>query len=67
VLQPAVAYGYFAVNAAGDDLIVWKDDTRASEWLRFTFPANRRTRGFRWPISSAQKTAASRTTRRSMW
>jgi 5-methyltetrahydrofolate--homocysteine methyltransferase len=38
VLQPAVAYGYFAVNAAGDDLIVWKDDTRSSEWLRFTFP-----------------------------
>jgi 5-methyltetrahydrofolate--homocysteine methyltransferase len=38
VLQPAVAYGYFAVNSAGDDLIVWKDDTRSSEWLRFTFP-----------------------------
>ena len=38
VLQPAVAYGYFAVNSAGDDLIVWKDDTRTSEWLRFTFP-----------------------------
>jgi 5-methyltetrahydrofolate--homocysteine methyltransferase len=38
VLQPAVAYGYFAVNAEGDDLIVWKDDARTSEWLRFTFP-----------------------------
>ncbi len=38
VLQPAVAYGWFAVNSEGDDLIVWKDDSRASEWLRFTFP-----------------------------
>jgi 5-methyltetrahydrofolate--homocysteine methyltransferase len=38
VLQPAVAYGYFAVNSEGDDLVVWKDDTRRSEWLRFTFP-----------------------------
>ena len=38
VLQPAVAYGYFPVNSEGDDLIVWKDDARTSEWLRFTFP-----------------------------
>ena len=38
VLQPTVAYGWFAVNSEGDDLIVWKDDSRASEWLRFTFP-----------------------------
>jgi 5-methyltetrahydrofolate--homocysteine methyltransferase len=38
VLRPAVAYGWFAVNSAGDDLIVWKDDSRSSEWLRFRFP-----------------------------
>jgi 5-methyltetrahydrofolate--homocysteine methyltransferase len=38
VLRPAVAYGYFAVNSEGDDLVVWKDETRTSEWLRFTFP-----------------------------
>jgi 5-methyltetrahydrofolate--homocysteine methyltransferase len=38
VLQPAVAYGYFAVNSDGNDLIVWKDESRSSEWLRFTFP-----------------------------
>jgi 5-methyltetrahydrofolate--homocysteine methyltransferase len=38
ILQPAVAYGWFAVNSEGDDLIVWKDDSRTSEWLRFTFP-----------------------------
>ncbi|MDQ6784205.1 MAG: methionine synthase [Actinomycetota bacterium] len=38
VLQPAVAYGYFAVNSDGNDLIVWKDEARSGEWLRFTFP-----------------------------
>ena len=38
VLRPAVAYGYFAVNSEGDDLIVWKDSTRSAEWLRFRFP-----------------------------
>jgi 5-methyltetrahydrofolate--homocysteine methyltransferase len=38
VLRPAVAYGYFAVNAEGDDLVVWRDETRRDEWLRFTFP-----------------------------
>jgi 5-methyltetrahydrofolate--homocysteine methyltransferase len=38
VLRPAVAYGYFAVNSEGDDLIVWKDESRSAEWLRFTFP-----------------------------
>ncbi|MBV9660735.1 MAG: methionine synthase [Acidimicrobiales bacterium] len=38
VLQPAVAYGFFSVNSHGDDLIVWKDETRSSEWIRFRFP-----------------------------
>jgi len=38
VLRPAVAYGYFAVNSEGDELVVWKDETRSAEWLRFTFP-----------------------------
>ena len=38
VLQPAVAYGWFAVNSDGDDLVVWKDESRSSEWLRFRFP-----------------------------
>ncbi len=38
ILQPAVAYGYLAVNSEADDLIVWKDDSRTSEWLRFRFP-----------------------------
>ena len=38
ILQPAVAYGFFPVNSEGDDLVVWKDDSRSSEWLRFRFP-----------------------------
>ena len=38
VLQPAVAYGWFAVNSDGDELVVWKDESRSSEWLRFRFP-----------------------------
>jgi 5-methyltetrahydrofolate--homocysteine methyltransferase len=38
VLEPAVAYGYFCVNGDGNDLVVWKDESRTAEWLRFSFP-----------------------------
>ncbi|HET9691462.1 MAG TPA: dihydropteroate synthase, partial [Acidimicrobiales bacterium] len=38
VLRPAVAYGYFPVNADGDDLVVFTDDTRRAERMRLTFP-----------------------------
>jgi len=38
LLVPAAAWGYFAVNAEGTDLVVWKDDTRTQEWMRFAFP-----------------------------
>jgi 5-methyltetrahydrofolate--homocysteine methyltransferase len=41
-LVPQVAYGYFAVNSEGRDLIVWKDDERSAEWLRFSFPRQRK-------------------------
>jgi 5-methyltetrahydrofolate--homocysteine methyltransferase len=34
-------YGYFPVNGEGDDLVVWKDETRTSEWMRFSFPRQR--------------------------
>ena len=37
-LRPAVAYAWMAVNSEGDDLIVWKDEARTAEWLRFRFP-----------------------------
>ena len=42
LLVPAAAWGYFAVNGEGNDLVVWKDDTRTQEWLRFNFPRQRK-------------------------
>ncbi|HYH49797.1 MAG TPA: vitamin B12 dependent-methionine synthase activation domain-containing protein, partial [Acidimicrobiia bacterium] len=41
-LVPAVAWGYFPVNADGNDLIVWTDDDRADERMRFSFPRQRK-------------------------
>jgi len=38
LLVPQVAWGHFAANADGDDLVIWEDDTRAVERTRFTFP-----------------------------
>ena len=29
-------------NADGNDLVVWKDETRTAEWMRFTFPRQRK-------------------------
>src|SRR6266511_1853145 len=42
VLQPAVVYGYYPCNSDGNDLVVWRDD--GSEWVRFSFPRQRRDR-----------------------
>ena len=42
LLIPQVAYGHFAANAEGNDLIIWKDEARTSEWMRFTFPRQRK-------------------------
>jgi 5-methyltetrahydrofolate--homocysteine methyltransferase len=41
-LVPAVAWGYFPVNGDGTDLIVWTDDNRTEERVRFTFPRQRK-------------------------
>ncbi|CAN5760171.1 methionine synthase [soil metagenome] len=41
VLVPQVAYGYFAASGDGDDVVVWTDDTRTTEWGRFAFPRQR--------------------------
>jgi len=38
LLIPQLVYGYFPVNADGDELIVWTDNTRTEEQARFTFP-----------------------------
>jgi 5-methyltetrahydrofolate--homocysteine methyltransferase len=38
VLVPQVVYGYFAANGEGNDVVVWKDESRTAEWMRFPFP-----------------------------
>ncbi len=43
-LVPAVAWGYFPVNAEGDDLVVWTDDTRTTERCRFHYPRQHKDR-----------------------
>jgi 5-methyltetrahydrofolate--homocysteine methyltransferase len=43
-LVPAVAWGYFPVNAEGDDLVVWQDDDRLVERVRFRFPRQQKDR-----------------------
>jgi 5-methyltetrahydrofolate--homocysteine methyltransferase len=40
-LLPAVAWGYFPVNSEGNDLVVWRDESRRDERVRFTFPRQR--------------------------
>lgn len=37
-LVPQVVYGYFPVNADGNDLVVFTDDTRTVEQARFHYP-----------------------------
>lgn len=37
-LVPQVVYGYFPVNADGNDLVVYTDDTRTVELARFHYP-----------------------------
>jgi 5-methyltetrahydrofolate--homocysteine methyltransferase len=41
VLVPQVVWGYFPANADGDDLVVWKDESRTGELSRFRFPRQR--------------------------
>ncbi len=42
LLVPQVAWGHFAANSEGDDLVVYKDESRRSEWLRFRFPRQKK-------------------------
>jgi 5-methyltetrahydrofolate--homocysteine methyltransferase len=37
-LVPAAVWGYFPVNSDGNDVIVWTDEERRNERLRFSFP-----------------------------
>jgi len=43
-LVPAVTWGYFPVSSDGDDLVVWTDESRAEERLRFHYPRQRKDR-----------------------
>jgi 5-methyltetrahydrofolate--homocysteine methyltransferase len=38
LLLPQVVYGYFYANSDGDDLVVWSDENRSAERVRFPFP-----------------------------
>jgi len=38
LLVPQVAWGHFAANGDGDDLVIFEDDTRSTERMRFSFP-----------------------------
>ncbi len=38
LLSPQLVYGYFPVNADGDELILWTDESRTAERMRFAFP-----------------------------
>jgi 5-methyltetrahydrofolate--homocysteine methyltransferase len=38
LLVPQVVYGYYPANGDGNDLVLWKDETATSEYLRFSFP-----------------------------
>ncbi|HEY6622228.1 MAG TPA: methionine synthase [Acidimicrobiales bacterium] len=38
LLVPQVAWGHFPANSDGDDLVIFKDEDRNSEWMRYTFP-----------------------------
>ncbi len=40
-LVPQVVYGYFPANAQDNDIVIWTDETRRSEWLRFSLPRQR--------------------------
>ena len=66
-LVPAVAWGYFPVNSEGDDLIVWKDDDRRDERLRFHFPRQQKDRflcisDFFRPVDSSVTSTTPRST-----
>jgi 5-methyltetrahydrofolate--homocysteine methyltransferase len=38
LLIPQVSWGYFAANGDGNDLVIWTDDDRRQELVRFPFP-----------------------------
>ena len=38
ILVPQLVYGYFAANGDGNDVVIWTDDSRTTERMRFSYP-----------------------------
>ncbi len=38
LLVPQVVYGYYPANGDGDELVIWEDEERSVERMRFSFP-----------------------------
>ncbi|HEY3144202.1 MAG TPA: methionine synthase, partial [Acidimicrobiales bacterium] len=38
LLVPQVVYGYFPANSDGNDLVIWTDESRTEERVRFPYP-----------------------------
>ena len=65
LLVPQVVWGHFPAAADGDDLVVYADESRATEAARFTFPRQARRRTCASPTSSGRSPAPTPTTRAS--
>ncbi len=60
VLLPSAVWGYFPANSDGNDLVIYTDDERSSERMRFSFPRQRKEphlciADFFRPVSSGEK------------
>jgi 5-methyltetrahydrofolate--homocysteine methyltransferase len=42
LLVPQVVYGYFPANADGDQIVIWTDEHRTDERVRFAYPRQRK-------------------------
>ncbi|MGA0822084.1 MAG: methionine synthase [Ilumatobacteraceae bacterium] len=38
ILVPQLVYGYFPANGDGNDVIIWTDESRTTERMRFSYP-----------------------------
>ena len=38
ILVPQLVYGYFAANGDGNDVVIWTDESRTTERMRFSYP-----------------------------
>jgi 5-methyltetrahydrofolate--homocysteine methyltransferase len=38
ILVPQLVYGYFPANGDGNDVIIWADESRTTERMRFSYP-----------------------------